>query len=224
MLEDAPSSEPISKPPRKSARQLRLRNIGGLIVVDFIDMRGRGAQQKVTNRMRDGVKRDKGQDAHSPISQLGLLEMTRQRHSESMASASTRLPELQRQRHGQERALRCRSKFSARSATCCAAFAGRADRANRQHPQSTSIPKCSTACAPRTKALLIELEKKLQGRLSFRADPTFHSANSKSPSISGADWGEPSRLSTVARAGNPGASRRAGHTPARHDGRVRQFA
>src|SRR5437667_23356 len=57
-------------------RQLRLRNIGGLIVIDFIDMRSRGDQQKVTNRVRDGVKRDKAKTRILNISQLGLLEMT----------------------------------------------------------------------------------------------------------------------------------------------------
>src|SRR5206468_8744565 len=48
-------------------RQMRLRNIGGLIVVDFIDMRSRNDQQKVTHRMRDGVKRDKAKTRILPI-------------------------------------------------------------------------------------------------------------------------------------------------------------
>src|SRR5258706_11169454 len=68
-------------------RQLRLRNIGGLIVIDFIDMRGRQDQQRVLQRMREGVRRDKANTRMLNISPLGLMEMTRQRHSESMASA-----------------------------------------------------------------------------------------------------------------------------------------
>src|SRR6266436_5813894 len=68
-------------------RQLRLRNIGGLIVIDFIDMRHRNDQQRVTQKVREGVRRDKAKTRILNISQLGLMEMTRQRHSESMASA-----------------------------------------------------------------------------------------------------------------------------------------
>ena len=50
-------------------RQLRLRNIGGLIVIDFIDMRNRSDQQKVTNKVREGVKRDKAKTRILNISQ-----------------------------------------------------------------------------------------------------------------------------------------------------------
>lgn len=67
------------------ARQLRLRNIGGLIVVDFIDMRARRDQQLVYKAMRDRLKRDKAKTQILPISQLGLMEMTRQRLNESLS-------------------------------------------------------------------------------------------------------------------------------------------
>src|SRR5213078_1801650 len=66
------------------SRQLRLRNMGGLIVLDFIDMKSRRDQQQVYQRMRDGLKRDRAKTHILPISQLGLMEMTRQRHSESV--------------------------------------------------------------------------------------------------------------------------------------------
>jgi ribonuclease G len=69
------------------ARQLRLRNMGGLIVLDFIDMKSRHHQQQVYQRMRDGLRRDKAKTHILPISQLGLMEMTRQRHSESVHAA-----------------------------------------------------------------------------------------------------------------------------------------
>ena len=68
-------------------RQLRLRNMGGLIVLDFIDMKSRRDQQQVYQRMKDGLRRDKAKTHILPISQLGLMEMTRQRHSESVRSA-----------------------------------------------------------------------------------------------------------------------------------------
>ncbi|MEY2429481.1 MAG: ribonuclease [Verrucomicrobiota bacterium] len=69
------------------SRQLRLRNMGGLIVLDFIDMKSRRDQQTVYQRMKDGLRRDKAKTHVLPISQLGLMEMTRQRHSESVNAA-----------------------------------------------------------------------------------------------------------------------------------------
>ena len=66
------------------ARQLRLRNIGGLVVCDFIDMKHRKDQQQVYRAMRERVKRDKAKTQVSPISPLGLMEMTRQRLHESL--------------------------------------------------------------------------------------------------------------------------------------------
>jgi len=57
-------------------RQLRLRNMGGLIVVDFIDMKHRRDQQAVYKAMMDNVRRDKAKTQILPISQFGLMEMT----------------------------------------------------------------------------------------------------------------------------------------------------
>ena len=68
-------------------RQLRLRNMGGLIVLDFIDMKSRRDQQTVYQRVKEGLRRDKAKTHILPISQLGLMEMTRQRHTESVRSA-----------------------------------------------------------------------------------------------------------------------------------------
>ncbi len=69
------------------SRQLRLRNMGGLIVLDFIDMKSGRDRQQVYQRMKDGLRRDKAKTHILPISQLGLMEMTRQRHSESVHAA-----------------------------------------------------------------------------------------------------------------------------------------
>ncbi len=68
-------------------RQLRLRNMGGLIVLDFIDMKSRRDQQQVYQKMKEGLRRDKAKTHILPISQLGLMEMTRQRHTESVRAA-----------------------------------------------------------------------------------------------------------------------------------------
>jgi len=66
------------------ARQLRLRNIGGLVVVDFIDMRHRKDQQQVYRAMKERLKRDKAKTQVMQISPIGLMEMTRQRLNESL--------------------------------------------------------------------------------------------------------------------------------------------
>ena len=60
------------------ALQLRLRNISGLIVVDFIDMENQENREKVENQVRRCLRNDSAQTSHSNLSQFGLLEMTRQ--------------------------------------------------------------------------------------------------------------------------------------------------
>jgi ribonuclease G len=68
------------------ARQLRLRNIGGIIVIDFIDMRKSANRHKVLEKLRDAAKGDKAKIKIWPITKLGLIEMTRQRKRESLFS------------------------------------------------------------------------------------------------------------------------------------------
>ncbi|OBW98785.1 ribonuclease E [Gallibacterium genomosp. 1] len=66
------------------ARQLRLRDLGGLIVIDFIDMTPARHQREVENRMREAVRQDRARIQISRISRFGLLEMSRQRLSPSL--------------------------------------------------------------------------------------------------------------------------------------------
>jgi len=68
------------------ARQLRLRNIGGIIVIDFIDMKKQGNRQKVLEALRSSAKGDKAKIKIWPITRLGLIEMTRERKRESLFS------------------------------------------------------------------------------------------------------------------------------------------
>ncbi|TAM49763.1 MAG: ribonuclease E, partial [Acidobacteria bacterium] len=67
------------------ARQLRLRDIGGLVVVDFIDMRSRKHQHGVEKAMRDAMKADKARSTVGRISPNGLLEINRQRVKQALA-------------------------------------------------------------------------------------------------------------------------------------------
>jgi ribonuclease G len=68
------------------ARQIRLRNIGGIIVIDFIDMRMASNRQKVLDKLKEATKGDKAKIKIWPITKLGLIEMTRQRKRESLFS------------------------------------------------------------------------------------------------------------------------------------------
>ena len=61
------------------ARQLRLRDMGGIIVVDFIDMKKPANRKKLFNRMKEAMKDDRAKHSLTPPSKFGLIEITRQR-------------------------------------------------------------------------------------------------------------------------------------------------
>jgi ribonuclease G len=67
-------------------RQMRLRNLGGLVIVDFIDMKNKNDQRKVFQKMKASMADDKAKHNILPISQLGIMQITRQRHDESNSS------------------------------------------------------------------------------------------------------------------------------------------
>ena len=165
-------------------RQLRLRNMGGLIVLDFIDMKSRRDQQSVGQRMKDGLRRDKAKTHILPISQLGLMEMTRQRHSESVRSAvyddcpyckgrgkvkSTITMSVEIQRKLQE-ILKKRSRDES-------------DFQLRIVVNPTVLERLRTE----DEKLLIEMEKRYFGKLSFRADPAMHAEQFKIVNVTTAE-------------------------------------
>ena len=71
------------------ARQLRLRNIGGLVILDLIDMKSRKHQNQVYKALKSALKRDRARTNVLQISELGLLEMSRQRQDQSILSQLT---------------------------------------------------------------------------------------------------------------------------------------
>jgi ribonuclease G len=158
------------------ARQLRLRNMGGLIVLDFIDMKSRRDQQQVYQKMKESLRRDKAKTHVLPISQLGLMEMTRQRHSESVhdavyddcpyckgrgrvKSALTMSVEIQR-KLGEilKKRSRDESDFQLRIVV---------------HP--TILDRLRTE----DEKHLIEMEKRYFGKLSFRSEASLHAEQFK---------------------------------------------
>lgn len=151
------------------ARQLRLRNIGGLIVVDFIDMRARRDQMAVYKVMRERLRSDKAKTQALQISQLGLMEMTRQRLHESLnitvnepchycqgrgmvKSAESMSVELQRRLNG---------------------ILARNEGANNElivivHPDVMERLRTHDG------ELFVELERRHNSRLTFRSDASYY--------------------------------------------------
>src|SRR5512135_2815882 len=70
------------------ARQLRLRDLGGLIVIDFIDMESGRNQREVENRLRDSLKYDRARVQLGKISRFGLMELSRQRLRPALAESA----------------------------------------------------------------------------------------------------------------------------------------
>jgi ribonuclease G len=158
------------------ARQLRLRNIGGLIVLDFIDMKSRRDQQQVCQRMKEGLRRDKAKTHILPISQLGLMEMTRQRHSESVNDAVY------------DDCPYCKGRGKVKSALTMSVEIQRKlneilkKRARDESDFQLLIvvhPTILERLRTEDEKHLIEMEKRYFGKLSFRKDPGLHAEQFK---------------------------------------------
>lgn len=152
------------------ARQLRLRNIGGLVVIDFIDMRSAHDRETIFKNMKKLVKSDRAKTKLLPLSKLGLMEMTRQRENESLKdtlydpcpycngsgnikSVMTMSVEIQRRLNEVLRRRNSRTGLSVRVI---------------MHPDVLARLKNEDA------GLLQELEEKFGKNLSFRADAILH--------------------------------------------------
>ncbi|MBO5667791.1 MAG: Rne/Rng family ribonuclease [Lentisphaeria bacterium] len=151
------------------ARQLRLRDVGGLVVLDFIDMRSASDREELYRYMKKLVKDDRAKTKVLPLSKLGLMEMTRQREHESILdqvydpcpychgsglvkSALTMSAEIQRQ-------LSAVMRDKKHKSVALRVF---------MHPDVLARLRDEDA------ELLNDLENKYKTELSFRADPSLH--------------------------------------------------
>ena len=160
------------------ARQIRLRNIGGLIIMDFIDMKERRHRQSVYDKMVELMSEDKAKTHILPISQLGIMQMTRQRQQESLSaniytscpychgrgivkSATTMSVELQRRLSSVARRLQSRKD-------------------NREYSLRVHVhPSILERLRAEDADLLVRMEKTYGVKLAFRADPNYHVENFK---------------------------------------------
>ena len=170
-------------------RQIRLRNLGGLIVIDFIDMKERRHRNAVYERMNDLMSQDRAKTHVLPISQLGILQMTRQRQQESLSSnlytdcpycrgrgivksATTTSVELQRRLSSIVRRLQVRD-------------------GDKGHALRVLVhPSILERLREEDAELLVRMEREFGVKLAFRADLSFHVENFK---IVDAVTGEESR-------------------------------
>jgi ribonuclease G len=160
------------------ARQIRLRNLGGLIIMDFIDMKERRHRNAVYEKMVQAMSEDKAKNHILPISQLGIMQMTRQRQQESLSSnlytdcpycrgrgivksATTMSVELQRKLSSVVRRLQMRNDGKEYSLRVLV------------HPSILERLRSEDA------ELLVRMEKLFGVKLAFRADLNYHVENFK---------------------------------------------
>jgi len=154
------------------ARQLRLRNVGGLVVIDLIDMRARKHQNAVYRAMRNALKRDRARTNVLPISELGLLEMTRQRVEESILSSMfVDCPY-------------CKGRGSVKSPLGMSVDIQRQVAAimRRQRSRKDSVAALQIVVHPTVlsrlrsedEAVLIDLQNEFEGKLSFLSNRANH--------------------------------------------------
>lgn len=151
------------------ARQLRLRNMGGIIIADFIDMKSRRDQQAVYQRIKERLKRDKARTHVLPISQLGLMEMTRQRATESLSSSHYIV------------CPHCNGRGLIKSPMTMSVELQRTLHSVMAKHQDTIQefliivpPSLLERLRLEDEELLIEIERRYQSRLTFRSDPLMH--------------------------------------------------
>jgi len=153
---------------REVTRQFRLRNVGGLIVIDFIDMRQRKDQMTVFRALKTELAKDRARTRVYPISPLGLVEMTRQRETESVRS-TVYCP-----------CPYCQGRGLVKSATSMSVEIQRRLQEILQRKRRTSQlrvmvhPSILERLKNEDAALLSGIEAQFGGELSFRGDPGLH--------------------------------------------------
>ena len=152
------------------ARQLRLRNVGGLVVLDFIDMRTAKDRDELYRYMKKLVKNDRAKTKVLPLSKLGLMEMTRQREQESILDqVYTPCPY-------------CRGRGLVKSVVTMSAEIQRRLSSVLRDKRYKDVDAVRVIMHPEVLArlrnedavFLQELEEKYKHELSFRADPSLH--------------------------------------------------
>ena len=152
---------------REVADQLRVRSIGGMIVVDFIDMDRPHNRDKVTRAFNDHLRRDRSKAAVTRISELGLIEMTRKRTRESLLHTLT------------EPCTACEGKGYTKSRRTVTYELLRELRRQGDLVEGDTVlvevhPDVAQVLQSTDRAFLEEMEKRLQKRIVVKARGSFH--------------------------------------------------
>lgn len=164
---------------KEVARQIRLRNIGGLIILDFIDMKNRRDRKTLYDCMRHEMMKDKAKCHILPISPLGIMQMTRQRHSESTASGVyTGCPYC----HGRGIVKSVRTLSVELQRKLISVL--RKTRKSRNDESEIKInillhPTLLDRLKTEDEEHLVDIEALYRAQLSFLSDPSFHIENFK---------------------------------------------
>ncbi len=152
---------------KEIAYQLRLRDIGGIIIIDFIDMEKEADREKVYSSLIEALKRDRSKTNVLPMSQLGLVEMTRKRIRGSLAQTLL------------EPCFYCDGEGSLcnRRAICFDIFREVERRAAQSVGENLFVachPEIADILAEEERHSVEELETRTRRRLVIRADPNLH--------------------------------------------------
>lgn len=167
------------------SRQICLRNIGGLIILDFIDMKSRRDRKAILDCVREEMLKDKAKTQILPISQLGIMQMTRQRHKESTSSGMYALCPYCQGRGVVKSARSMSIEIQRRLASILQRL--HKEKGGKKADKSTKPVQIRTLLHPtilerlrsEDEDLLIEIEEKFDIQLSFRVDLAFHLENFK---------------------------------------------
>ena len=166
---------------REVAEQLRIRSIGGMIVVDFIDMDRPHNREKVTRSFNEQLRKDRNKAAVTRISELGLIEMTRKRTRESLLHTLT------------EPCTSCEGKGYTKSRRTVSYELFRELRRQGDLVEGDTVmvevhPDVAQVLATSDRPFLEEMEKRLQKRIIVKVRGSFHvedfeirSPNDKAP-------------------------------------------
>ncbi len=149
-------------------RQLRLRNIGGLVIIDFIDMRSKKDRMAVYQKMREVLDKDSAKTKALQISRFGLLEMTRQREYESLQDATFKTCDY------------CKGKGLIKSSiTISVELQRQLQEILRRNKGKTPVkvtvhPSVLARLKKEDGQILKSMEEKFGGDLVFRSDPNLH--------------------------------------------------
>ena len=148
-------------------RQVRLRDLGGILIIDFIDMNSQSHRQKVFNVLQGVLRKDRAKTNLSFLSEFGLVEMTRQRVRRSLESVSF-----------QECPI-CQGRGSIRSVltvsiNCLRQIKRAFQTSKKQTVEVTAHPDLASRLFNEDRASIAAIESQYHGRVVVKPDPAAH--------------------------------------------------